>query len=103
MLELFFSAAILGIVIAVMEDDGDFPGWFSLIICILSALIPAAIVNAFLPPYLFFIGLAVGAGIAGCVISALCGMDLKRACIAAGIYFAIRVVISLVFQAMMSA
>lgn len=85
---LFVGAAILGIIIAIMED-GEFPGWFQMIMAVLAAGIPAAIVNAFLPPPMFFVGLAVGAVCAGIAISAMFGMTVKRASIAVGIYFVI--------------
>lgn len=99
---LFVSAAILGIIITVMEGDGEFPGWFSMIGCVLAALIPAGIINAFLPPGLFFVGLAVGAVCAGFAISALCGMSVKRACIAAGIYLGVEIVLSLMWQSLLT-
>ena len=94
MIGLLVGAAILGIIIAMMEEE-EFPGWFSMIVCVLAATIPAAVINAFLPAYLFVVGLAVGAVLAGCAISALCGMSMKRASIAAAIYLAIQVCISL--------
>ncbi|MFK7822172.1 MAG: hypothetical protein AB8G99_25985 [Planctomycetaceae bacterium] len=94
MLGWLIGAGILGIIIAVMEE-GEFPGWFEMIACVLAATIPAAIVNSFLPPGLFLVGLGVGAFCAGCAISALCGMSVKRACIAAAIYFAVQFGISL--------
>jgi len=100
MLAILLGAAILGIIIAVMEE-GEFPGWMRMILCVLVAVIPAAIVNAFLPPGLFIIGLAVGAVCAGFAISALCGMSVKRASIAAGIYLAIQAAISFGFQLLM--
>ena len=93
MIGLLIGAGILGVIIMAMEE-GDFPGWFAMIACVLAATIPAAIVNAFLPPYLFIIGLAVGAVVAGFAISALCGMSVKRASIAAAIYLAVQVGIS---------
>ncbi|HKB03929.1 MAG TPA: hypothetical protein VKD90_17030 [Gemmataceae bacterium] len=101
MLGLIIGAAFLGIIIAIMEQ-GDFPGWGPMVLSALAALIPAAIINALLPRELFFIGLAVGAVCAGFVISATCGMSVKRACIAAGIYLAIQTAISLGFRAMTS-
>ena len=100
MLGLFLGAAILGVIIAVMEQ-GDFPGWGVMIVCTLAALIPAAIVNALLPPELFILGLGVGAVCAGFAISATCGMTVKRASIAAGIYLALQAAISLGLRAMM--
>ena len=95
MLGLVLGAAILGIIIAAME--GEFPGWGKMLICVLAAVIPAAIINLLLPPGLFIIGLAVGTVCAGFAISAITGMGVKRACIAAGIYLAIQVAISLGF------
>ncbi len=101
MLGIIIGAAILGIIIAVMEQ-GEFPGWGAMVICVLAGGIPAAIVNVLLPPELFFIALAVGAVCAGFAISATCGMSFKRSCIAAAIYFAAQTVISLLFRAMFS-
>ena len=94
MIGLFIGAGILGIIITVMEE-GEFPGWFSMIASVLAATIPATIINAFLPPYLSVIGLAVGAVLAGFAISAFCGMTVKRASIAAAIYLAIVVSLSM--------
>lgn len=99
MLGIIMGAAILGIIIAVMEK-GDFPGWGSMIVCVLAAAIPAAVVKLFVPPGLFIVGLAVGAVCAGFAISALCGMSVQRACIAAGTYLAVQTAISLVFALM---
>lgn len=99
MIALLINAAILGGIIAVMEE-GDFPGWFSMMVCVLAAVVPAELVNAMIPSYLFIVGLAVGAVCAGCAISALCGMSVKRASIAAGIYLAATTLISLGMGAM---
>jgi hypothetical protein len=96
MVGLVIGAAILGIIIAVMEE-GEFPGWIKMILCVLAASVPAAIINALLPASSFLVGLVVGAVCAGFVIAATCGMSVKRACIAAGIYLAIQTAISLAF------
>ncbi len=96
---LLIAAAILGIIIAVMEDD-EFPGWGRLFVCVLAAVLPAAIINTFLPPELFFIGLAIGAGCAGLAIAAMFGMTVKRATIAATIYLGIQVALSLLLRMM---
>ncbi len=101
MLGIIIGAAILGIIIAVMEK-GDFPGWGVMVLCVLAAGIPAMIINALLPSGLFFIGLAVGAVCAGLAISATCGMSVKRACLASVIYLAVQIAISLVLQLMFS-
>lgn len=98
MLGLILGAAILGIIIAAMEQD-EFPGWGKMIICVLAAIVPAAIINAMLPPEVFFVGLVVGAACAAVAISATCGMSFKRAGIAAGIYLGVQVVISLALSA----
>ena len=96
MIGLLISAALLGIIIAVL-DDGDFPGWGSMIICVLAASLPAALVTALLPPALFFVGPVVGAVCGGFAISATCGMSVKRSCIAAGIYFAVQLGLAFLF------
>ncbi len=93
MLGLILGAGILGIIISVMEK-GEFPGWGKMVLCVLAAVIPSFIINILLPPYLFFIGLAVGAICAAFVIMATCGMSFGRAAIASGIYLGIQVVIS---------
>jgi hypothetical protein len=92
MLGLIIGAGILGITMAIMEE-GEFPGWGKMILCVLAAVLPAAIINALLPPSLFLIGLSVGAVCAGLVISATCGMTVKRACVAAAIYLGIETLI----------
>ena len=101
MLAIILGAGILGIIIAVMEE-GEFPGWGKMIICVLAAVIPAAIINALLPSELFIVGLAVGAVCAGLAISATCGMSVKRASIAAGIYLVIQTGISLLFRVLLT-
>ena len=99
MLGILMGAAILGIIIAVMEQ-GEFPGWGNMALCVLAAGVPAMIVNFLLPPFLFFVGLAVGALCAGVAISYLCGMSFRRASMAAGIYLGIQTAISFVFYLM---
>lgn len=99
MLGLLLGAGVLGIIIAVM-DDGEFPGWFPLIGCVLAAIVPAAIINAFLPPSLFIVGLAVGAIAAGCAISAMCGMSVQRSSIAASIFLAVQTGLSFLMASM---
>jgi hypothetical protein len=100
MVSLIVGAAILGVIIALMEQ-GEFPGWGSMILCVLAASIPAWIVNALLPDALFIAGLLVGAFCAACAISATCDMTVKRAAIAAGIYLSIQTAISFGFYWMM--
>jgi hypothetical protein len=81
-------------------EEGEFPGWGTMIVCVLAALIPAFLINSMLPESYFIVGLAVGAVLAGLAISALCGMSVKRASIAAGIYLAIQTGISLLLNSM---
>ena len=100
LLNIMIGAAILGIIIAVMEGN-EFPGWVRMVLCVLSAVVPAAIVNSVLPEYLFVDGMAVGALCAGYVISKTCGMSLKRSFIAAGLYLVIQSVISSVLNALL--
>jgi hypothetical protein len=101
-LGIIISAAILGIIIAAMEG-GEFPGWGKMVICVLAASIPWAILDAVLPGALFFVDILVGAGCAMLAIMATCGMGPKRAGIAAGIYCGISLVISFAFRAMFRA
>ena len=96
MLGLLIGAAILGLIIAAMEREG-FPGWAAMIVSVLAATIPAALINGLLPPGLFIVGLAVGALCSGLAISAMRGMSVKRASIAASIYLGIQTAITLVF------
>jgi hypothetical protein len=98
MIGLFVSAGILGLIISVME--GEFPGWGNMILCVLAAAIPAFIVNLLLPGLYDIPGALVGAICAGLAISALTGMTVKRATIAAGIYFLVSIVMSVIFLAM---
>jgi hypothetical protein len=72
-----------------------------MIICVLAAIVPAAIVNFAVGPDLFFIGSIVGAVCATVAISATCGMDFKRSGIAAGIYLVIQLLISFGLNAML--
>jgi hypothetical protein len=97
-LGIILGAAILGIIIAVMEGD-EFPGWGNMVICVLAGGIPVAILNSALPPNLFFVGMLVGAVCAMLAIMATCGMGPKRAAIAAGIYFAVQIALGFAFAA----
>ncbi len=83
---ILVGAAVLGIIIMAMEK-GEFPGWVKMIICVLAANVPSILIHAVLGPEHWILGVALGTVCAGMVISALLGMSIKRACIAAGIYF----------------
>ncbi|MEZ6141780.1 MAG: hypothetical protein R3B84_14510 [Zavarzinella sp.] len=99
MLALIIGAGILGLIISFM-DDGEFPGWGKMLICVFAALLPASIINYLLPPELFFIGLTVGAICATFAIMATCGMTIKEAAIAAGIYLGIQIALTLGIRSM---
>ncbi|MCA9066163.1 MAG: hypothetical protein KDA96_24010, partial [Planctomycetaceae bacterium] len=90
MLGILISAGLLGIIIAVMEE-GDFPGWGTMTACVFAAILPTGIINAVLPPAWFLVGPVVGAVAGGFTISALCGMSVKRASIAAGIFLTLQI------------
>jgi hypothetical protein len=94
MLGILLGAAVLGVIITVMEE-GDFPGWFPMIMCVLAASVPAGIVNALTPPALFFLGPAVGTACVTVAISYFCQMTVRRAFIAASIYFAFQVALGI--------
>jgi len=100
MLGILLGAAVLGVVITVMED-GDFPGWFPMIMCVLAASIPASLVNVALPPHLFFIGAFVGALCATVAISYFCQMTVWRAFVASQIYFVIQLALGLLLYFML--
>jgi len=97
MIGLLIGAALLGIIIAVMEQD-EFPGWFQVIGCVVATTLSTALVNAFLPTFLSFIGAIVGAIVGGLAISALCGMSVQRATIAAAIWLVLVTGVSFVFR-----
>lgn len=85
------SAGILGLIIAAL-DDGEFPGWVPMAICVLATVFPSALVSAFVPGLLFVIPLAVGAACGGIAISATCGLSLQRSSLAAFLFLAFGIV-----------
>jgi hypothetical protein len=100
MIGLLVGAAILGIIISIVEKE-EFPGWGKMIVCVLAAWIPAFALSKVLPPELFFIGSLVGAICAAATIFLLCGTTIKRACISAGIYLAVQFSLSLILFLML--
>ena len=99
---LLFDAAIIGIIIAVMEK-GDFPGWGPMIGCVLAIGITSNVVAILLPESISLLGLVAGAGVGALIISWLCGMSLRRGAIAASVYLGVRIVMSLAMVVLMSA
>ena len=96
---LVVSAGVLGIIIAVMEE-GDFPGWISMSICVVATMVPTAVISLLVP--LPFLGAVVGAICGGFAISATCGMTVKRASIAAGIFLAFQIGLGLLMSLLFS-
>lgn len=99
MLWLIIDAAILGLIIAVVEKDA-FPGWPPMIGC---ALVVSVVTNAvahFLPGWLALLGIVAGASAGGFLISWLCGMTWRRGFLAAGIYLGLRLALSLIAMAL---
>lgn len=100
MLGLFLGAAILGVIITVMED-GEFPGWWPLLGCVLIASVPSfAVVISGAVEYALPAALA-GAILCCFAIMFLCQMTLKRAAIAAGIYFGVQFCLGLLLAMLM--
>ena len=90
MLSLFLAGAVLGVLIAT-TNDGDFPEWQILLICLAAAIFPSAILNFTLPSNLFFVGPIVGAICCAITISITLGMPLLRASFSAGMFFVIQI------------
>lgn len=105
MFTLIFDAAIIGIIIACMEE-GDFPGWLhaggsALLIIVTTVLVRAIFpeeLEGFTVFFALFVSSAAGAVVGGVVISALCGMSFKRASIAASIYLGYKIAAGLFFH-----
>ncbi len=97
MLGFVLAAGILGIIIAVMEQDA-FPGWFKMFFCVLCAFIPTFLLSMVLPSGSGVVAMLAGAICAAFAIAATCGMSLKRAGIASAIYFVIQIIISMIIH-----
>lgn len=95
MLMLFFDAAIIGFIIAVMEQD-EFPGWWPMIGSALFISLTGFAAEAALPGIPGIIAGCVVSGLAGgVIISWACGMSFRRAAIAAGIFLTIKFLLGL--------
>ncbi len=102
MLMLFFDAAIIGFIIAVMEQD-EFPGWWPMIGSALFISLAGFAAESALPGIPGIIAGCVVAGLAGgVIISWACGMSFQRAAIAAGVFLTIKFLLGLVFYFMIS-
>ncbi len=94
MIGIIVSAAILGGIIALMQES-DFPGWMEMIICAIAALVPTVLLRIMLPESLSLLAPLAGASAATIAISTTCGMTVGRSAIAAGIWFAAQIVLQL--------
>lgn len=94
MLVLVIDAAVLGLIIAMMEQD-EFPGWVRAGVCALLMAIAMSVASHVLPGLLALAGFAVAAIVGAFAISALCGMSVKRGAIAASIFLAYKLVMAL--------
>ena len=101
-LGLIVDAAIIGVIIAVMEKS-EFPGWGPMLGCVLAIGVTTSVVSHFLPGALSLVGIPAGALVGAFVISLLCDMSLKRSGIAAGIYLGIRMIFGLIGMAFTAA
>lgn len=95
MIGILIAAGSLGIIIAVM-DDGDMPAPLPLICSSLAIGLSTLIAQILLPESLALLSIVIGALIGGCAINLFQGMSVKRSCIAASIYLAVRMGVALV-------
>ena len=93
-LNILIDAAILGIVIGVMER-GSFPGWGPMIGCVFVVGITSNVVGMFLPGLLSLLGLVAGAFVGGLLLAWLLGTSVGRGARMAGTYLGIRLALSL--------
>lgn len=85
MLALVLDAAVLGGIVAVMEQD-EFPGWIRTALCAIAISLAMFAAASVLPGLLALLGFVVGAVVGAFAISALCGMSVKRGFIAASVF-----------------
>ena len=98
-LSLLLHAAIIGIVVAVMEKD-SFPGWGPMVGCVLAIGITSNVVASLLPGLLSLLGLVAGALVGALLLSWFCGMTARRGAIASGIYLGVTLVLSIVWRSL---
>jgi len=99
---LVFDAAIIGLVIVVMEK-GEFPGWGPMIGVVIAIWVSSNAAALLLPDALSLLSLVVGAGVGALLINWACHLSLRRSAIAAGIYLGIRLAISFIMAGLLSA
>ena len=96
MFGILIDAAVIGIIVAAMESN-EFPGWLPTIGCAVVIGVSTTLLINVLPGLWALLGIVGGAVIGAGVISAFCGMSVKRAGIVATIYFVYKVAISFLF------
>lgn len=101
MIGIFLGAAILGGIIALMQES-DFPGWVEMIICVVAAMVPTAILAAVLPGSVALLAPVGGAVCAAIAISATCGMTIGRAVVAAVLWMVAQIGLQLGLSYMVS-
>ncbi len=93
-----FDAALIGVILVAMT--GEFPGWGMLCGCVIAMGIAGNAVAYFLPWPVSLLSLIVSAAVGGAIISWTELLSFRRASIAAGTYLGSRVVLTILFVAM---
>ena len=88
---LIFSACLLTVIVALMEDGEEIPDWQVLTGCVVAAWLPYAICSLLFEFPINLIGLIIGALACGAILSLATGMSVLRAITAAAIYFVLMV------------
>ena len=100
---LLFDAALIGLIIALMEQEG-FPGWAPMIGTALLVGLGGVGVDRVFPDLTEFpraiLSSALGAVIGVVLIAWACEMTLRRAAIAMGIFFAVKLCLMFIVQQM---
>ncbi len=101
MLGILVDAAILGLIIAVMER-GEWPGWAPGAIVVLMVWATNLVLSFALPEEAWLVGVLASAVVAVGAIAWQFEMSLKRSAIAAGIYLGVKILWSLAIHAMIA-
>lgn len=96
MISILLAALVLGVMIA-LTNDGEFPPWGILIICLAAAIFPTAVLNFVMPESLFFVAPIVGAICCAITISLTLSMSIGRAAFSAGMYFVSQIGLGFLF------
>ena len=96
---LLTDTAVLMVIVRVMEED-DFD-WWRVGGCALLMSIVMGVVGSVLPGAWALLGYVAAAAVGALAISAVCGMAVKRAAIAAGIFLGYKIALSLLCLGML--